>query len=618
MDRRTFLLGTLASLTYVACGRSAEKDSVEIDSNAPPDGGVKADSSVDARTPAGPTSPAEKSHTYFPQGLASGDPRPDRVILWCRVEPQALGKPATGDIDLELIIAKDEALTDIVARQAVRALANDDHTTRVVPTGLEPNRHYYYRFAVGDVTTQVGRTKTAPAEDDAVPLRYAMCACQDYIGRNYHSWKALLEEPDDIDFVLYLGDYIYESVSDKRFQTAAKNRAIELPDGMDTSVAQDKSRMAAVTVADYRALYKAYRSDANLREVHRRFPFIITWDDHEFADDCWQDHSTSFDEKDPITKEFTTEQNTPRRQAANRAFSEYQPAEVAYTPGAAFPNDLKIYRKLRWGKLAEIFMTDQRAYRDDHVIPEGPIDLPVGKALRNSEIGARYFVRKSKFDEREAEKKPTLLGAEQKKWLVESITGSTATWKLWGNEVQMYQMALDLDQLPTIPAAIRYKVYINADQWDGFRSERAEILGAFRDANVENLVVCTGDIHAFFASELYVDFDAPEDTPIGVEFVTAGISSASLKVLVEGIAGNSSFAKVAEQWVNGADEALRATNPHLQYAGSNAYGYTLVRVDDEKVDVSFVHVSDPLEETGGVIERTDFRTYSKTNRIVTA
>jgi alkaline phosphatase D len=626
MNRRTFLVHSLASFTVIACGSEDSHDettaSVPNDPKKPvatlPSADAGGDSAPIVQPPPAPvpTSPAAYGERVFPQGLASGDPRPDRVILWCRAEPSALARDAGDDIELEVLVARDEALTDIVLRQTVRALAADDHTVRVVPTGLESGRHYYYRFAAGTVTTLVGRTKTAPADGSDVPVRFAFCSCQDFIGRYYHSWKALLDEPD-LDFVMFLGDYIYESVGDARFQSPSPDREIKLPDGLDTSPEQDKSRIAAGTLNDYRALYRAYRSDAHLREVHRRYPFIITWDDHEFADDCWRDHSTSYNELDPITKKPTTERNPPRRHAANRAFSEYQPAEVTFNGEAAPPDDIKIYRSLRWGKHVELFMTDERGYRDDHLIPEGPIDLAVGKLSANSSMGSRYFVRKSVFDAREAAKKPTLLGAAQKKWLLDGLRGSTATWKFWGNEVQVYQMALNLGLVRGIPNWISYTVYVNADQWDGFRSEREEVLTALKDANVSNLVVCTGDIHSFWAAELYPDFDAPSGKPVAVEYVTAGISSSSLGVFVQKlIPSGSVLSPLAQSWTSVADAALLGTNPYLKYADSDSYGFSVVSVDASAVDVTFVELGDPTQKTStGVRGRRKFRTRSGTNRI---
>lgn len=631
--RRELLLGTFGSILYVACGSDDEEGATPN-----PDGGRNGDGGPnggDGGAPLTPTSPADTSHRVFPQGVASGDPRPDRVVLWTRVEPAEAGKGANDDVDLELVIAKDEALTDIVARTPVKAEAKSDHSVKVVPTALEPGRYYYYRFEVAGSgnTTQVGRTKTAPAADADVAVKFAMAACQDYIGRYWHAWKALLDEKLELDFVLYLGDYIYESVNDERFQsTSGSDRVIKLPDGIDTSPKQDKTRIAASTLADYRTLYKTYRKDPLLREVHRLYPFVVTWDDHEFADDSWQDHSTSFNGKDPVTGGPLAgdEKNTPRRTNANRAFWEHQPIDVVYKSTLFFPADIQIYRQLRYGKHVDLFLTDQRQYRADHLTPEGVgADLSVGKFIDYTIIGTRYFIRKSGFDTKEASAKPTLLGAAQKAWFVDAVKKSTATWKVWGNEVQLYQMVLDLKKLPGVPDEIwpgtgigPYDAYVNGDQWDGYRSERKEILEAFKQANVSNLLVCTGDIHSFYAAELHTDFDAvksaPTTKPVGVEYVTAGISSASLRALFEKfIPPESPFRFIIDAWAGAADKVLKDTNsPWLKYADTDAYGFAVMTIDGTKAEAQFIQTTDPRVATStGVVARQKFVTQVGTNKV---
>jgi alkaline phosphatase D len=392
---------------------------------------------------------------------------------------------------------------------------------------------------------------------------------------------------------------------------------VHLPDGFDASRAQDGSKEVAFTLADYRTLYKTYRSDANLKEVHRLYPFIIIWDDHEFSDDCWQDHSTYFNELDPRTNTFTDEKNTPRRNAADQAFFEFQPVDVPFHPTAGFPNDIRIYRQLNWGKHADLFMTDERYYRSDHVVPEGPVNLAVGKPLANTSYGSRYIVRKDGFDPLEASVRPTMLGAEQKAWVVSAISTSTATWKVWGNEVQMYEMALDLSNFPLIPPPLNYRIYVDCDQWDGYRTERSEILAALQSANVDNLLVCTGDIHSFWAAELYADFAAPTPKPVGVEYVTAGLSSASLlAVLPTEFIANSPLSPFAGAITDNVDKALLATNPHLKFADANAYGFMMVRLDAAAALVTFVYVADPTNPTyTGVARRQQFQTLVGTNRI---
>ena len=629
--RREFLIGAFGSIIYLACGSDGGGgDPATPDGGSSggtdPDGGPAIDPSL---PPPAVQSSDEDSHRLFPQGVVSGDPRPDRVVLWTRIEPAAAGKGDGDDIDLIVTVAKDEALTELVARERVTAKAADDHTVRVVPTELEAGKFYYYRFELeGGVTTQVGRTRTAPDPNADVPVTFAMAACQDFIGRYWHSWQAFLEEGVDVDFILYLGDYIYESVNDARFQSGGSpDREIKLPDGLDTSEKQDGSRIAAGTLADYRTLYKRYRNEPLLREVHRRFPFILTWDDHEFADDCWQDHSTSFngqDPKDPGKESKDDEKNTPRRTAANHAFYDYQPIDVAYHANLEYPFDIKIYRQLRWGKHVDLFLTDQRSYRSDHVIPEGKgADLAVGKFINYTSVGSRYFVRKAGFDPKEATVKPTLLGQEQKAWFLDAVKKSDATWKVWCNEVQVYQMRLELKRLPGVPDKILgfepYPVYINCDQWDGFRTERAEVLTELKD--ISNLLVCTGDIHSFYAAELHPDFDkvAIEDKPVGVEYVTAGISSASLKELIgKFIPEDSPLRFIANAWTGAADQALIDSNPtFLKYADTDSYGFSLMTIDAKEVHVTFVEVGSPKEKTyGGVIGRTKFKTAAGTNRVV--
>lgn len=625
MRRREFLFGALGSIVYLACGSDSGDpgDTPTTDGGKNPDGGP---SGSDAGKPLAPTSPADASNKVFPQGLASGDPRPDRVVLWTRVDPAGAGKPPTDDIDVELVIAKDEALTDIVARTTLKAAASADHTVRVVPTGLEAGRHYWYRFEIPGTTTQVGRTKTAPDPTADVPVKFVMAACQDYIGRYWHAWKAFLDEKVEVDFVLYLGDYIYESVNDARFQSTTPDRAIKLPDGIDTSPKQDKSRIAAGTLADYRTLYKVYRMEPLLREVHRLFPFVVTWDDHEFADDCWQDHSTSFNGEDPNNPgqpNPNDEKNTPRRTAANRAFFEFQPVDVTYKANLTFPFDIQIYRALRFGKHVELFMTDQRQYRADHLIPEGQgTDFACGKFIDYTMVGSRYFVRKEGFDPKEKNAKPSLLGAAQKAWFLDAVKKSDATWKVWGNEVQVYQMCLDLYRLPGVPDKIfgftPYTVYVNCDQWDGYRSERAEILDTLAKANVKNLLVCTGDIHSFYAAELHVDFDDPKPTPVGVEYVTAGISSASLKELMtKFVAPGSPLEFIVTSWTGAADQVLKDSNtPYLKFADTNSYGFALMTVDGTKAEATFVQVGEPKDpKYVGVTSRQKFVTPVGTNKV---
>jgi alkaline phosphatase D len=201
----------------------------------------------------------------------------------------------------------------------------------------------------------VGRTRTAPLPDADVPVTLAFTSCQDYVGRWYHAWRALADRADEIDFVLFLGDYIYEYEQFPDLQVPKPGREVQLPDGL--VVDEANGVVAARTLADFRHLYKVIRSDADLRRIHQLCPFVIIWDDHEHGNDCWQDHTADFNDLQG------DEKDTTRREAATRAWYEMVPVDVPFTPERGYPDDIVTWRGLRWGRHVEMWLTDQRYYR---------------------------------------------------------------------------------------------------------------------------------------------------------------------------------------------------------------------------------------------------------------
>lgn len=526
-----------------------------------------------------PDIPKETVDAVFPQGIASGDPRPDSVILWTRVTPLG-GLPE----EVQLELAMDEAFTQMLPLEGAglfAAVPEADHTVRVKVTKLAAYTTYYYRFTARGVTSPVGRTKTAPAPDQDVPVKIAFASCQDFVGRYYHAWASIADE--DIDFVLHLGDYVYETTGDPRFQeTVAPRRKITLPDGMTV-----RDFQAALTLRDYRALYRQYRSDPDLRRVHARFPFVCIWDDHEFSDDSWGDHGTYFSERNG------DEKDTARRHAANRAWYEYQPADVMFDDAAPWPQDIQIHRSLRYGKHVELFLLDERTHRDDHLIPEGP--KGTGALVYKGEydsVGARHFVLKSEFDAREAAASPppTLLGSTQKAWLLSGVSASQATWKLVGSQVPLAQMTVNLAGYE-IPPPYNSEFYVTVDPWDGYRTERAEILGALRD--VPNLVTLCGDIHAFYANQLRVDPDDPQGPVAAVEFTCAGISSGSLQEEIGALVNSSSLFldlgldALVPQLDNVLQTGTEWAKEQFVYARSRSNGIALAEITASGMAVEF-------------------------------
>lgn len=320
------------------------------------------------------TRPLQDGGDYFPQSVVSGDPRPDSVIVWTRVEDPDLGED---DVDVTVQLATDAEFTALVdlageTSQVVAATAMYDRCVKAKIKGLEPATTYYYRFIHsrddGRFVSPVGRTRTAPAADADAKLRFAVVSCQDFNGRYYNGYARLAAE--ELDFIIHLGDYIYETTGDPTFQETS-GRVATFTDKAGAIVfneGTDKEYFAARSLSNYRELYRTYRSDPALRKVHESVAMICTWDDHEFSDDGHGDVATYFDGRKDET-------DPERRKAANQAWFEYMPVDFqdqdfAYDPAAELPNDIQIYRDFVFGKHMHLVMTDLRSHRVDHLIAE--------------------------------------------------------------------------------------------------------------------------------------------------------------------------------------------------------------------------------------------------------
>lgn len=531
--------------------------------------------------------------TYqFPQGVASGDPRESSLVFWSRCV-RATG--ASGDISVRLQVSTSAQFFNLLADLPLVASAAYDNTVRAKVTGLPAATPLYYRFLAGNDVSAVGVGKTAPASTATLAqLRFAWFTCQDW---SVNHWAAMnLLAAEDLDFVVHLGDYIYETVG-AAFQTGAAEPAharISLPDG--TQLAD--GTVYATTLADYRTLYKTYRGDARLQAIHAKFPMIATWDDHEFSDDCWQDHQT-----------YTNAnlQQTARRRAANQAWVEYMPVDfgdVSFDSANAAFNNLRIYRDFRFGTLMHLVMTDERLYRDDHVVDEATIATAQGHDPINGSdsIGARYFVQVPVLQQFEALKTqalgrvPSILGTTQTAWWKQTLSNSTATWKVWGNEVMLSRLWLDLRA--SAPAPYNAQYVVNCDGWDGYPSHKADLLGHITSNNIQNVVAITGDLHAFQCGVVRDKPDTSTGTPAVVDFVSAGISSSSFYSYVKAGAGSTPLAALVTSPAT-FDAVLKGNNPDFAYVDHDAQGYTSATLTASSLQVIYTKMK-PLTSSGTV------------------
>ena len=329
------------------------------------------------------------SHIIFPQSVASGDPRTDSVILWTRIQDTT---KRDEDLIVGLEISTNEEFTNIVQIKSLTAYQEYSHAIKVKIDHLEPYTYYYYRFNYHGVYSNIGRTKTAPMSNDEKSVKFAYISCQDYIGRYYNVLVHLLEQ-DDLDFIIHLGDYIYETNGEPLSQIKGEKRQIAFRDWEGTI--KFESYEAARSIDNYRQLYQVYRSDSLLQKVHEKFPMIAIWDDHEFSDDNYGPNSNYFGDK-------TDERDIERFHNSQRVYLEYMPIEVGIDRnGVMSPqsevmldnNEVIIYRDFSFGSNLDLILSDYRSYRPDHMIREDafPASVFADKEILITNFGNNFY-----------------------------------------------------------------------------------------------------------------------------------------------------------------------------------------------------------------------------------
>lgn len=404
-------------------------------------------------------------------GVASGLHSSSEVVLWTRVEPLL----APGVTSVEWEVAADDTFTDVVASGTAPVSLASDNCVKVLVGGLAADRSWWYRFRAGSEISPVGRARTLPAPGSS-PTRLALgvASCQSYASGFYGAWRDIAAQ--DLDAVLFLGDYIYETLL-IQLQRRVRDETLE----------------TAETIDGYRQRYRLYRSDPDLQAGHAAHPLLPVWDDHEIGND-W---------------DRTWHDLYPQRVAAAfQAWFEYMP--VWPIQGS------RIHRTLRWGDLGEIFCLDTRQYRDAN--PAGSVLGPLGFNLLTPELAAPGR---------------TILGEAQRQWLFDGLEESQSDgvrWKLIGNQVMIAPIRLaDLDTPelraldPSIPK--HAGLYLFSDTWDGFTWERDLLLGHLHDAAISDVAFLTGDVHSFWAAPLRLDYDDPSSPAVAYEYTAGSITS---------------------------------------------------------------------------------------------
>ncbi|MFF4346705.1 alkaline phosphatase D family protein [Streptomyces sp. NPDC001530] len=437
----------------------------------------------------------------FTLGVASGDPLPDAVVLWTRLAPDPLNGGGMPDrtVSVDWEIAEDGRFRKPVRRGTAQARPEFGHSVHVDVRGLRPDHAYWYRFRAEGQLSPTGRTRTAPPPySSGGSLRVALASCQNWQNGYFTPYADMLDQ--DPDVVLFVGDYIYES---KPSATAVRKH-----EGSDEPY----------TLVQYRNRYAQYRTDPHLAAMHANAPWVVTFDDHEvdndFAGEIPQDPDKQ--SHDAFVARLT---------AAYQAYYEHMPVRATAIPNGPH---IQMYRRLDFGRLARLNVLDTRQFRSNQATSQEGAEDP----------------------------SLTMLGAEQKEWLLDGLHKSPTRWNLIASQIMMAETDLKVGE-----GKLWYY-----DAWDGYQAERNALMEEF--ASIRNPVVMTGDRHLTMISDLKEDFADPDSDVVGAEFVGTSISSG----------GDQDQAAFHKEW-----DPRMADNPHWKLIDAHR-GYHLFDIRRDGID----------------------------------
>lgn len=521
----------------------------------------------------------------FEHGVASGDPLQDRVILWTRLTPNE----ASARLQVTWQIAKDQEFKQIIKTDKVTTSASQDFTVKVDATGLIPDQSYFYRFIFGDKISPVGQTKTLPTTTTKVS--FAVCSCSNYPAGYFYVYREMAKQ--NVDVVIHLGDYIYEYGADGYATEDAEKLGRTLPADNNNEI---------IKLDDYRKRYALYRKDKDLQAAHHRHPFIVIWDDHELANDTWKDGAENHQENEGSFLD--------RKLAALQAYFEWMPIRPVDD------QHVKIYRQFDFGNLVQLTMLDTRIIARDEQLDYANYLMATGLDITKFQADLTNPAR-------------TLMGFEQRDWLLGKLQQSTATWNVLGQQILMAKMFIPAELLlslaeitsgnpsadtlakmntqitelvtlkvrlqnndPTLTEQEKARVLTtapyNLDAWDGYFTEREILYGTLAQLK-KKIVVLAGDTHNAWSSNLY----SKDGAYVGVELATSSVSSPGLEKYL-----NIPLAQLQQ-----FEFAFKTLIDELNYCNLNQRGYLVVQFDNAQVQSQWNFV-DSIKQATYIVDES--------------
>jgi alkaline phosphatase D len=492
----------------------------------------------------------------FALGVASGDPRPGAVMLWTRLvrHPLDARSMPRRPVEVEWELSGHHRFRGSRRTGSAWALPELAHSVHVDVHGLEPATDYWYRFRVGRHVSEPGHTRTAPRSTATVDnLRVGVVSCQDWQSGYWPAFSALAEE--DLDVVLHLGDYIYESDPASVYRDRRHNTS------------QTRGLNQLVTLSDYRNRHALYKTDPALQAAHAAFPWVLTWDDHDV-----ESNYAGVVDSDARGRRWQSPARFARQRArAYQAYYEHMPIRVPYKVGSSH---LRIYRRLDFGDLMRLHVLDTRQYRTDQ--PGGTSGDHGPEDIGRANAGG------------------TLTGAAQGSWLRAGLRSSSARWDVIAQQVMMSRLRFGI-----LPGPSQFQS--NLDQWDGYAPDRDRFLRFLDSSGIASAVVLAGDMHASWFSDLKLDFDDPASRVVASEYVGTSISSG--------------FAPEDDAALKQANPVL---NPHVRFFDGARRGYLRLDLDQQRLLVEQRSVDTITSRTAPVRTTAAFATEAGVPGVVPA
>lgn len=505
--------------------------------------------------------------SLFSLGVASGDPLAQSVVLWTRLAPDPLngGGMGSASVPVQWEVATDVGLSNVVASGSTPARAVNGHTVHAVVSGLQPDSWYYYRFGAMGEFSRIGRTRTLPRPDAPVDhLRCALVSCQNLPEGYFAAYKDIALQ--DLDFVLHVGDYIYES-------GASANPVFP---------GRDHTGAEIFSVTDYRNRYALYKLDTHLQDAHARFPFITTPDDHEVDNNY---AGTAAEETAPYQGADFLQRRTNGYQVYSETMTLRGANQFKKNQGT-----FELYRQFRFGLLADIFVLDTRQFRTDQPAQDnfGSTDPDTNNATIEGIFGEKLY-DPAGINNPAA----TMMGATQEAWLADGLKHSRAGWNVIAQQVMVTPWNLARTARLSASAGIQGNANLtpqqkqgllalvgqidnvfNVDAWDGYTAARARLLQMISTLKPKNPIVLSGDIHSAWAANLLSDFNNPNSDLIAAEFVGTSISSTFL----------SQDPRPVDFIVR---SGVKQDNPHIKFFDGLFRGYCICDVNNQRWQTTY-------------------------------